>query len=217
MGGGWWVVVALVSTWKSGKPVAMSTEPMALRNCSKARRKRVSGSRESSSSSQGFEHCVHGSGSSRADLLLTERADHRRYELETGAEQLGAGAEASARHQEVLGELDQIVGRNRKACARRVYGMRTAHGAECARRVHGMRTARRLPLDASSAASSRNIGSSSTLSSTRTTEAQAAPRRAKRLPHARGVACCVRACGATYPLLSEISTSSLVAVGDPAN
>ena len=24
-------------TWKSGKPVAMSTEPMALRNCSKAR------------------------------------------------------------------------------------------------------------------------------------------------------------------------------------
>ena len=105
-----------------------------------------------------------------------------------------------------LASLIRSSGAIAKPAQRRVYGMRTAHGAECARRVHGMRTARRLPLDASSAASSRNIGSSSTLSSTRTTEAQAAPRRAKRLPHARGVACCVRACGATYPLLSEIST-----------
>ena len=76
------------------------------------------------------KHCV-------ADLLLTERADHRRYELEGGAEQLGVGAEASARHQEVLGELDQIVRRNRKACARRVlvWDAHSARSGMCAARA----------------------------------------------------------------------------------
>ena len=52
----------------------------------------------------------------RRACQLTERADHRPDELEGGAEQLGVGAEAAARREEVLGELDQRIRRDRKAC-----------------------------------------------------------------------------------------------------
>ena len=57
-----------------------------------------------------------------ADLLLTERADHRRYELEGVAEQLGVGAEASGPPRDTRKFLASLI-RSSGAIAKPAHGV----------------------------------------------------------------------------------------------